>query len=178
MFRDAACSTQREGTKLQPSPLSNTFTTVLTAGEWFKRDWITTANQFRFGASNGPSTGTARVSSWDYGGLEASPTAAITVPITSGMSWVAHSSPAHPSMSPQRMSMPWMITRKAPESPIWEVPARIRHGRVATLKLAGLSLSEAIFKSIRWAREQRDDFGTPLCGRHCYRRRYKYLPQR
>lgn len=75
---------QRRSTTAQRYRLYNTFTTVLTSGEWFKQDWITTANQFRFGTVNGTSAGTARVATWDYGGLEASPTAAITVPITSG----------------------------------------------------------------------------------------------
>ncbi len=72
------------GTSAMKCRLYNTFTTVATAGEWWKEDWQTTANQFRFGAAMGSSTGTARVASWDYGAKEASPTAAITVPITSG----------------------------------------------------------------------------------------------
>src|SRR5439155_13254457 len=71
-------------TTAQKFRIYNTFTTVDTAGEWFKLDWKTTANQFRFGAVNGSSTGTARVATWDYGGVEATPTAAISVPITSG----------------------------------------------------------------------------------------------
>lgn len=83
--RDAADTlAQRRTTSAQKSRLYNTFTTVLTVGEWWKTDWSTTANQLRFGTANGTSTGTARSSSWDYGGLEASPTAAITVPATSG----------------------------------------------------------------------------------------------
>ncbi len=74
----------RNSTTATKLRLYNTFTTVLTVGEWFKQDWITTANQMRLGTCMGTSTGTARVLSIDYGGLEASPTAAITVPITSG----------------------------------------------------------------------------------------------
>lgn len=74
----------RKASIAQNFRIYNTFTTVNTAGEWFKQDWITTANQFRFGAAKGSSTGTARVASWDYGGTEASPSAAISVPITSG----------------------------------------------------------------------------------------------
>ncbi len=74
----------RNGTTATNLRVQNTFTTVTTAGEWFKHDWKTTANQFRMGAAMGTSSGTARVASWDYGGLEASPSAAITVPITSG----------------------------------------------------------------------------------------------
>ncbi len=74
----------RNGTNAQKVRLFNTHTTIGTAGEWWKQDWITTANQFRMGTVKGTSTGTAEVASWDYGGLEASPSAAITVPITSG----------------------------------------------------------------------------------------------
>lgn len=85
LFRDGVgVLAQRNSTTAQKSRLYNTFTTVDTAGEWFKQDWITTANQFRFGAAKGSSTGTARVASWDYGGTEASPSAAISVPIASG----------------------------------------------------------------------------------------------
>lgn len=85
VVRDAPNTmSQRNSTSAQKNRIYNTFTTISTAGEWFKQDWITTANQFRFGAVKGSSTGTARVASWDYGGLEASPVAAITVPITSG----------------------------------------------------------------------------------------------
>ncbi len=85
LVRDAACILAlRSTTVAQNFRVYNTFTTVTTAGEWFKSDWKTTANQFRMGAVLGTSSGTARVASWDYGGLEASPTAAITVPITSG----------------------------------------------------------------------------------------------
>src|SRR5439155_5057052 len=84
-MRDAAAVLGiRSSTTAQKMRLYNTFTTVDTAGEWFKLDWKTTANQFRFGAVNGSSTGTARVATWDYGGVEATPTAAISVPITSG----------------------------------------------------------------------------------------------
>jgi hypothetical protein len=83
--RDAADTlAQRRTTTAQKFRLYNTFTTVDTAGEWFKLDWKTTANQFRFGTVKGSSTGTAEVASWDYGGTEASPVAAITVPATSG----------------------------------------------------------------------------------------------
>src|SRR5439155_3769110 len=71
-------------TTAQKFRIYNTFTTVDTAGESIKLDWKTTANQFRFGAVNGSSTGTARVATGDYGGIEATPTAAISVPITSG----------------------------------------------------------------------------------------------
>lgn len=74
----------RNGSAAQLFRLYNTFTTVSTSGEWWKQDWQTTANQFRMGAAKGSSAGTARVASWDYGGTEASPAAAITVPITSG----------------------------------------------------------------------------------------------
>lgn len=69
----------RSTTTAQKFRIYNTFTTVTTAGEWAKFDWITTANQFRIGTVNGTSTGTARVLSIDYGGLEASPTAAIKI---------------------------------------------------------------------------------------------------
>lgn len=83
--RDAAnVFAQRNSTAAQKNRVYNTFTTLDTAGEWFKQDWQTTANQFRFGAVKGSSTGTARVATWDYGGVEATPTAAITVPVTSG----------------------------------------------------------------------------------------------
>jgi len=71
-------------TTAQKFRIYNTRTTIDTAGEWFKLDWATTSNQFRFGAVKGSSTGTARVATWDYGGVEATPTAAITVPATSG----------------------------------------------------------------------------------------------
>jgi hypothetical protein len=85
IYRDAADTfAVRRTTNAQKIRLYNTFTTVDTAGEWFKLDWKTTSNQFRFGAVKGSSTGTARVATWDYGGTEASPTAAISVPITSG----------------------------------------------------------------------------------------------
>lgn len=75
---------QSNGTNAQKFRLGNTITTPSTAGEWFKLDWQTTANQIRLGAAKGSSSGTARVMSLDYGGTEASPVAAITVPITSG----------------------------------------------------------------------------------------------
>lgn len=85
IFRDAASiHAWRTGATAQASRLYNTFTTVLTVGEWWKTDWKTTTNQLRFGTCMGTSTGSARVSSWDYGALEASPTAAITVPAASG----------------------------------------------------------------------------------------------
>src|SRR6185295_316070 len=74
----------RAGTAAMNLRVYNTFTTVTTAGEWLKHDWITTANQIRIGAAKGSSTGTARVMSLDYGGTEASPVAAISIPITSG----------------------------------------------------------------------------------------------
>lgn len=74
----------RNGSAAQKVRVYNTFTAIDTAGEWFKQDWQTTANQFRFGTAKGSSTGTARAASWDYGGTEASPSAAISVPITSG----------------------------------------------------------------------------------------------
>ncbi len=74
----------RNTTHAEKFRIYNTWTTTNTAGEWWKADWQTTANQFRFGAAMGTSTGTARAASWDYGAKEASPTAAITVPITSG----------------------------------------------------------------------------------------------
>lgn len=75
---------QRTGTAAQGLRLYNTFTTISTAGEWWKMDWQTTANQFRMGSVAGSSSGTARVSTWDYGSVLASATAAITVPVTSG----------------------------------------------------------------------------------------------
>lgn len=74
----------RSTTNAQKFRIYNTFTTLTTAGEWAKFDWITTANQLRIGTVMGTVSGTARVMSLDYGGLEASPTAAITIPITSG----------------------------------------------------------------------------------------------
>lgn len=83
--RDKAnVASQRVGTAAQNWRVYNTFTTIDSAGEWLKHDWITTANQIRIGAAKGSSTGTARVLSIDYGGTEASPSAAITIPITSG----------------------------------------------------------------------------------------------
>jgi hypothetical protein len=75
---------QRSTTQAQAFLLYNTFTTVLTAGEWWKMDWQTTANQFRMGAVKGSSSGTARVATWDYGDALAAATAAITVPASSG----------------------------------------------------------------------------------------------
>ncbi len=75
---------QRNGTAAQAFRLYNTFTTLSTAGEWFKFDWQVTANQFRFGAVRGSSSGTSRAASWDFGAVAAAPTAAITVPATSG----------------------------------------------------------------------------------------------
>jgi hypothetical protein len=74
----------RNGTNAQAFRLYNTFTTLGTSVEYLKFDWITTSNQARIGTVMGTSSGTARVLSIDYGGLLASPTAAITVPITSG----------------------------------------------------------------------------------------------
>ncbi len=62
----------RNTTNAQKFRLYNTSTTLNTAGEWFKQDWQTTANQFRMGTVRGTSTGTARVLTIDYGGLEAS----------------------------------------------------------------------------------------------------------
>lgn len=83
--RDAANTlAQRNSTAAQKTRIYNTFTTVDTSGEWFKLDWQTTANQIRLGAAKGSSSGTARVLSLDYGGTEASPVAAITIPATSG----------------------------------------------------------------------------------------------
>lgn len=85
LFRDAANAlAQRNGTAAQRANLYNTFTTVATAGEWWKADWQGTANQFRMGAVAGSSSGTNRAASWDYGDKLASATAAITVPATSG----------------------------------------------------------------------------------------------
>jgi hypothetical protein len=85
LYRDGAdVFAGRNATTAQKWRVYNTFTTIDTAGEWFKIDWKTTSNQLRFGAVKGSSTGTARVATWDYGGTEASPTAAITVPATSG----------------------------------------------------------------------------------------------
>ncbi len=85
LFSDASyVLALRSTTNASKFRIYNTFTTIATAGEWWKEDWQTTANQFRFGAAMGTSTGTARVASWDYGAKEASPTAAITVPISSG----------------------------------------------------------------------------------------------
>lgn len=73
---------QRNGAAAQIFNLYNTFTTVLTAGEWAKFAWV--SNQFRFGAVSGSSSGTDRAASWDYGSKLASAAAAITVPATSG----------------------------------------------------------------------------------------------
>lgn len=74
----------RNSTAAQRWNIYNTFTTVATAGEWWKQDWQGTANQFRMGTVSGSSSGTARVATWDYGSKLADATAAITVPITSG----------------------------------------------------------------------------------------------
>lgn len=71
------------GANAQSFRLGNTITTPGTAGEWFGLRWA--SNQARFGAIRGSSSGTAQVASWDYGGTEASPSAAITVPATSGV---------------------------------------------------------------------------------------------
>lgn len=85
LFKDAPNTFGIQNTtNAQKVRIYNTITTVSTAGEWWKQDWITTANQFRMGATSGSSSGTARAASWDYGAKEASPTAAITVPATSG----------------------------------------------------------------------------------------------
>lgn len=85
LYRDAPNTLgQRNATTAQRAFFYNTFTTALTAGEWWKSDWAGTANQFRMGAVAGSSSGTNRVASWDYGDKLASATAAITVPATSG----------------------------------------------------------------------------------------------
>lgn len=83
--RDAAQTlAQRNAANAQKLRIYNTFTTIDTAGEWFAIDWITTANVVNLQAVKGSSTGTARVLTVSYGGAQASPVAAITVPITSG----------------------------------------------------------------------------------------------
>lgn len=83
--RDAAdVWAQRRTTNPQKFRVYNTFTTVETAGEWFAIDWITTANVCNLQAVKGSSSGTARVLNISYGGTQASPVAAISVPITSG----------------------------------------------------------------------------------------------
>ncbi len=75
---------QRNSTNAQKFRVYNTFTTIDTAGEWFAIDWQTTANVVNLQAVKGSSTGTARVMTLSYGGAQASPVAAITIPITSG----------------------------------------------------------------------------------------------
>jgi hypothetical protein len=85
MYRDAARTYGfRDGTNATKWRLYNTFTTLDTAGEWFAIDWQTTANVVNLQAVNGSSSGTARVLTISYGGAQASPVAAISVPITSG----------------------------------------------------------------------------------------------
>lgn len=85
IFRDAANTLAlRNSTNAQSLRIYNSFTTINTSGEWLKIDWKITANQCRIGTVRGSSSGTARVLSLDYGALESSPTAAITIPITSG----------------------------------------------------------------------------------------------
>jgi hypothetical protein len=75
---------QRNSTNSQKFRIYNSFSVVNTSAEWFKMDWQTTANQFRFGTVGLGGSYVPRPASWDYGGTEASPVAAITVPITSG----------------------------------------------------------------------------------------------
>lgn len=85
IYSDAAnVFAQRNGSSAQKTRIYNTFTTVETAGEWFAVDWATTANVCNLQCVKGSSSGTARVLTISYGGTQASPVAAITVPITSG----------------------------------------------------------------------------------------------
>lgn len=74
----------RNGANPTTFNVGNTVTTPMTAGEWFTIDWQTTANVVNLQAVRGSSSGTARVMTLSYGGLKASPVAAITIPITSG----------------------------------------------------------------------------------------------
>lgn len=83
LVRDAANTLgQRNTTNPQTFNLYNTSTTALTACEYFTHTWL--SNVAWFGAVSGSSSGTARVAKWMYGGPIATPSAAITVPITSG----------------------------------------------------------------------------------------------
>lgn len=75
---------QRNSTTAQKLRVYNTFTTIDTAGEWFAIDWATTANVVNLQAVKGSSSGTARVLTISYGGTQASPVTAISIPITSG----------------------------------------------------------------------------------------------
>lgn len=85
LWRDAANTlAQRNGAAAQIFNVGNTVTTPLTAGEWFTIDWATTANVVNLQAVKGSSSGAARVMTLSYGGLKASPVAAVTIPITSG----------------------------------------------------------------------------------------------
>lgn len=85
LFRDAANTLAlRNGTTAQKFRVYNTSTTIDTAGEWFAVDWATTANVCNLQAVRGSSSGTARVLTISYGGTQASPVAAISIPITSG----------------------------------------------------------------------------------------------
>lgn len=74
---------QRSGASAQKSRLYNAFTAVDTAGEWFEQAWE--SNIIRLGAMRGSSSGTSRVLTIDYGGVQGgTKTAAMSVPITSG----------------------------------------------------------------------------------------------
>lgn len=85
LFRDANdVLAQRHTTTAQKFRVYNTFTTVETAGEWFAIDWATTSNVCNLQAVKGSSSGTARVLTLSYGGTQASPVPAVTIPITSG----------------------------------------------------------------------------------------------
>ena len=85
LYTDAANTPAfRVGTSAQKLRVYNTFTTVDTSGEWFAIDWSTTSNVCNLQAVRGSSSGTARVLNISYGGAQASPVAAISIPITSG----------------------------------------------------------------------------------------------
>ncbi len=75
---------QRHAGTAQAFRVYNTFTTIDTAGEWLAIDWKTTSNVVNIQATKGSSSGTARVLKISYGGAQASPVSAISVPITSG----------------------------------------------------------------------------------------------
>lgn len=84
--RDAAdIWAHRRTTNAQAWRLYNTFTST-TSYERLELDWITTANTMLIGTQKGSGGGTARVMSFVYGGTT---TAAISVPITSGVLTVA-----------------------------------------------------------------------------------------
>jgi hypothetical protein len=83
--RDAAATLAlRNSTNAQTFNIYNTSTTALTACEYFSIDWTTTSNVVNLQATAGSTSGTARVMTLSYGGKQASPVAAITIPITSG----------------------------------------------------------------------------------------------